>query len=78
MLVATLQRKPTLPQRVMAVFAAQPALRLHYRLLARRLHHPIPRKVLETCVRLAGQGRLTWYGPGVYGLPQHHEEDTRG
>jgi hypothetical protein len=76
MLVARLQRKVTLPQRVMAVFMARQGQRLHYTILARRLHHPIPRKVVETCVRLAAQGRLQWYGPGIYGLPQHHEEDN--
>jgi hypothetical protein len=77
MLVHRLQSKRTLPQRILAVFATQHGLRLHYTFLAQRLHHPPP-KVLQACWRLARQGRLVWYSDGVYGLPQGRKERPRG
>jgi hypothetical protein len=62
--------KPTLPQRILSILTSvQPDHRLHYRVLAARLHHKNPRYVLSTCCRLAHDGRLQWAGAGMYRLP---------
>ena len=73
MLVHRLQRRPTLTQRVLAVFVSQPGQRLHYTALAQILHHRTPVKVGKACWCLWCQGRLTRYGEGLYGLPEETE-----
>lgn len=41
----------------------------HYRVIARHLHDR-PHAIIQTCVRMAADGRLRWIKAGTYALRQ--------
>jgi hypothetical protein len=74
------RRRParTVPERILAVFAAHKNKPLGFRHLAVWLPDVRFEYIAHTCWRLWGQGRLYWYEPGVYGpLPPPSQKEPR-
>lgn len=69
MVTHRLIHRPTLGQRIVSKLASRPATPMHYKDVAAVLHTS-PQKVVNTCIRLAHQGRLVRVGEGTYALPK--------
>jgi hypothetical protein len=68
MLGARVRRRLPLPERILACLTAVRGP-CHYTTIAMRLHVRPATKVMQACVRMAHDGRLTWCGEGLYQVP---------
>ena len=68
MLTAKLyRRRAPLPARILSYLSSCEAP-CHFTVIASRLHIANATKVMQTCVRMAHDGRLRWCGEGMYAL----------